>query len=538
MTQMQNPANSVMFRSHEGVAESSRPAAGGRHVGARGSERWVKVLDQTRCIGCHACTTACKSENEVPLGVTRTYVKSVDVGAYPNVRRAFQVTRCNQCENPPCVSACPTGAMYQRADGIVDFDKKICIGCKACMAACPYDAIFINPEDHSAEKCNFCAHRIEVGLEPACVVVCPTEAIFIGNIKDPNSRVAKVVQREHVSVRKGEKHTRPALYYKGAHAATLDPIAAARPSGSTFMWSEITESPKTVNSGHPEKGHHNSSAAAKLSYDIAHSVPWGWKVSLYTWTKGVAAGFYPFILLLSYFGKLSFGSEMTRVIGPIVSLAFLAITGVLLIVDLKHPERFYLLFTHPQWKSWLVRGGVIITVYGATLLGSLALGVTGNSSDIKYLAPVTLIFGALTALYTAFLFAQSKARDLWQSPLLGPILLVQAALIGSGLTALLHHYLGAESYRYASDVFLAALVTHTIFVLAEISITHPTAGAHLAVYEMTRATMAKFFWFGVIAIALGFLFVVSPVVGVVIALVGLLSYEHAFVQSGQRVPLA
>ena len=103
-------------------------------------QRWVKVLDQSRCIGCHACTTACKSENEVPLGVTRTYVKSVETGTFPDVRRAFQVTRCNQCSDAPCVSACPTQAMYRREDGIVDFDKRICIGCKACMAACPYDA--------------------------------------------------------------------------------------------------------------------------------------------------------------------------------------------------------------------------------------------------------------------------------------------------------------------------------------------------------------------------------------------------------------
>ena len=96
--------------------------------------RWLKVLDQTRCIGCHACTTACKSENEVPVGVTRTYVKSVDVGTFPQARRAFQVTRCNQCTDAPCVTACPTEAMYKRPDGIVDFDKDICIGCKACMA--------------------------------------------------------------------------------------------------------------------------------------------------------------------------------------------------------------------------------------------------------------------------------------------------------------------------------------------------------------------------------------------------------------------
>jgi Fe-S-cluster-containing dehydrogenase component len=85
--------------------------------------RWLKVLDQTKCIGCHACTTACKSENEVPLGVTRTYVKSVDVGSFPQVRRAFQVTRCNQCTDAPCVNACPTQAMYKRPEGIVDFDS-------------------------------------------------------------------------------------------------------------------------------------------------------------------------------------------------------------------------------------------------------------------------------------------------------------------------------------------------------------------------------------------------------------------------------
>ena len=157
--------------------------------------RWSWVIDQTKCIGCHACTTACKSENDVPIGVHRTYVKSVDVGTFPNARRAFQVTRCNQCESAPCTYACPTSAMYARKDGIVDFDKSICIGCKACMAACPYDAIFINPEDHSAEKCNFCAHRIDMALEPACVVVCPTQAILIGDLDDPSSLVSQIVHR-------------------------------------------------------------------------------------------------------------------------------------------------------------------------------------------------------------------------------------------------------------------------------------------------------------------------------------------------------
>jgi len=298
---------------------------------------WAKVVDHTRCIGCHACTTACKSENEVPLSVTRTYVKYVDVGQYPQTRRSFQVTRCNQCANPPCVTACPTSAMYRRPDGIVDFDKSICIGCKACMAACPYDAIFINPVDHSAEKCNFCAHRIDMGLEPACVVVCPTQAILVGDLTDPASAVNQIVNRDAVTVRRPEKETRPKLYYKGADQVTLDPLAARRPDGGLFMWSEQGTVPHQVPSGHP--GPWNSSAAAVLSYDVLHRAPWDWRVSLYTWTKSVAAGAYLVPLLLILVGALSATSSLWSLGAPIVGLAFLAVTGVLLIWDLEHPER-------------------------------------------------------------------------------------------------------------------------------------------------------------------------------------------------------
>ncbi len=133
----------------------------------------------------------------MPLSVTRTYVKYVDVGGFPQARRAYQVTRCNQCETAPCVSRVSHAAMFKRPDGIVDFDKSICIGCKACMAACPYDAIFINPDDHAAEKCNFCAHRIDLGTEPACVVVCPTEAIVVGRSARPAVQGARqIVQRD------------------------------------------------------------------------------------------------------------------------------------------------------------------------------------------------------------------------------------------------------------------------------------------------------------------------------------------------------
>ena len=221
-------------------------------------------------------------------GSNRTYVKYVDVGRFPQARRAFQVTRCNQCAEPPCVEACPTAAMHQRPDGIVDFDKRVCIGCKACIAACPYDAIFINPEDQSAEKCNFCAHRLDVGLEPACVVVCPTEALLVGDLNDGTSRVSETVGRDVVTVRRPEKETQPKLFYKGAHQATLDPLAARRPKGGIFLWSEQGSVPHQVTSGHP--GTPNNAAAAVLAYDVPHRAPWDWRVSLYTWTKGIAAG--------------------------------------------------------------------------------------------------------------------------------------------------------------------------------------------------------------------------------------------------------
>ena len=188
--------------------------------------KWGKIIDQNRCIGCHACTVACKQEHTVPLGVTRTYVKQVEVGVFPDSRYDFQITRCNQCDEPPCVAACPTTAMYRRPDGIVDFDRDICIGCKACIAACPYDAIYIDPESHSAEKCNFCTNRIDVGLEPACVVVCPTQAILVGDMNDPGSKVSQILDHGKVEVRRPEKKTVPKLFYVGASEHTLDPQSA------------------------------------------------------------------------------------------------------------------------------------------------------------------------------------------------------------------------------------------------------------------------------------------------------------------------
>ena len=499
--------------------------------------RWAKVIDHTRCIGCHACSTACKAENQVPLGVNRTYVKYVDVGVFPQARRAFQVTRCNQCDKPPCTVACPTSAMYRRADGVVDFDKSICIGCKACIAACPYDAIFINPEDHSAEKCNVCAHRLDVGLEPACVVVCPAEAILVGDLDDPASRVASLVGREAVAVRRPEKNTEPKLFYRGAQQATLDPLAARRPEGGGFMWSQYGTVPNEVTSGHPGPVEH-SAAEAILSYDVPHRAPWDWRVSVYTWTKGIASGAYLVPLLLVLLGLLSPAGALWQWAAPIVAGAFLGITGLVLIADLEHPARFYLIFARPQWRSWLVRGAVSISGYGAVLVLHFAGSLAGGMTLQRLLMWVGLPFALMTAVYTAYLFAQAKARDLWQGPLLAPQLAVQALLAGSAAMLLLAPWLDPGAVPALARATMAASVLHLLLVGGESALTHATAHGRLAAREMTKGRYATFFWAGVVLMGAGALALWLGPVAAVAALAGLLLYEHAFVQAGQSVPLA
>ena len=172
------------------------------------------VIDNRKCIGCHACTVACKSEHDVPVGVNRTWVKYIEKGEFPNTQRLFSVMRCNHCQDAPCVDICPTTALFIREDGIVDFDNRRCIGCKACIQACPYDAIYIDPQNLTAAKCNYCTHRVDLGLEPACVNVCPTHAIISGDLENPNSEIAQLVSREKVQVRKPEKGTYPKLSFE------------------------------------------------------------------------------------------------------------------------------------------------------------------------------------------------------------------------------------------------------------------------------------------------------------------------------------
>ena len=150
---------------------------------------------------------------DVPLGVWNAWVKEVEVGEYPNVKRHFLPRLCNHCQNPPCVKVCPTTASHVREDGIVQVDGDKCISCKLCISACPYNARYTHPDTHVAAKCNFCIHRVDKGLEPSCVNGCPMKARTFGNLNDPESEVSKLIIQEGAITLKSELGPQPSVYY-------------------------------------------------------------------------------------------------------------------------------------------------------------------------------------------------------------------------------------------------------------------------------------------------------------------------------------
>lgn len=174
--------------------------------------RYAMVIDTRLCVGCMNCVVACKTENNVPDGFCRDWITETVHGGFPNVRLQIRSERCNHCEYPPCVHCCPTGASHRREGGFVMVTKDKCIGCKACMAACPYDARFAHPEGY-VSKCTFCHHRVEQGLNPACVSVCPTRCMHFGDVDDPHSEVGALLRSRSHHALLPEAGCRPHVFY-------------------------------------------------------------------------------------------------------------------------------------------------------------------------------------------------------------------------------------------------------------------------------------------------------------------------------------
>ena len=171
------------------------------------------VINASKCIDCKACMIACKVENRVPTGYWRNWIRPLwqSEGAG---KSEFQPGQCMQCDNPSCVAACPVGATFKQADGLVAIDPAKCIGCGNCVTACPYGARYRNPDKRIADKCDFCRHRLERGEEPACVVTCPTRARVFGDLNDSQSSVGRLLDKEKlVRVIGPHSDTQPNIYY-------------------------------------------------------------------------------------------------------------------------------------------------------------------------------------------------------------------------------------------------------------------------------------------------------------------------------------
>ena len=511
--------------------------------------RYGFVIDQNTCIGCHACTVACKTEHDVALGVNRTWVKYVENGEFPDTSRTFSVMRCNHCSNAPCVAICPTRALFYRGDGIVDFDAGRCIGCKSCMQACPYDALYIDPADRTAQKCNFCAHRVEAGMEPACVIVCPEGSIIAGDLDDPSSRISRLAGRPDASRRAVEQGTEPNLWYLGANDANLDPLAAsplgegggiwrdAEP-GSSWLAVDLTPAP-------------SGNGSSRVVYNTDHPPPWGWKVSSYFLTKGAAAG-----LALALAAAHLFGADLTsrwaRWGVPLVAGALLALTGALLVADLTRPGRFHYIITKGNPGSWLVRGAWILGADALLMAVWFTLGV-GASRASPALVWIGVPLALAAAGYTAPLFRQAKARNLWRGRTLFAHMLAGALAAGGGMSLIMSALSASpgDSPQVRGFTWTMTAGAAALGVLAAMEAlgSHPTANARAAARHLLRGRWARQWWLGgqalgaAVPVALGIAGLATgsaaaAAAGGAAAMAGIWFADDALVRAGQAVPLS
>ena len=502
------------------------------------------VIDQSRCIGCHACTVACKAENDVPLDHFRTWVKYTEEGAWPAVKRSFTVLRCNQCTDAPCVTICPVSALEKRkSDGIVDVDPDVCIGCKACLQGCPYDALYIHPDRGTAQKCHFCAHRTERGLAPACVVVCPTEALIPGDFHDPQSRVSRLRAEHDLTRRKVEAGTGPNVWYRSAADAGLDPGLTNGIGGS--IWADRRE-------GFQSEVDLFAALAfepkARTVYDVEHPPHWGGKITGYLVTKALAAGAFlaglfvmpPFAADLSAHGAWAI---------PALGLILLTVTSLLLVLDLKRPERFWTILTRPNWDSWLARGTYFLVGYGALLTAWLGIGIARPSLPTfvsHALAGLTAILAALSACYTAWLFAQAKGRVLWMQKGLAWHLIVKALLGGAGLLLIVAPVLDVADL-FVGRISLLALVVTVIHAAFSFGAGTRAPAGREAEYArvwalVTRGPFARAHHISIICIALGAIATTfgpwAAFAGGIAIVFGLVLEEDVLVHAGQALRIS
>ena len=372
------------------------------------------VIDTRRCVGCMDCVVACKTENQVPEGMNRDWITTRRRGASPSCRSRSS-ERCNHCDRPPCVTCCPTGASHvDDCGGIVLVTKEECIGCKACLASCPYDARYVHPEGY-ADKCTFCVHRVEQGEDPACVAVCPTRCMHFGDLDDPQSEVSRLLASRQ----------QPRGPARGGHrAAHLLPGVGAVESTDRARYRPPTARPP-----------------------IPRLHVWGWEIPVYLFLGGFAAG----IMILSgwvlWKGRRNprpLRRSPSRSSGLyLLGLAAISLGMLALFLDLAHkPYVWRLYLTFQPWSPMSWGAWILLLVYPVLVAGVLLdpplwllrrapaaaaagrLGRRPRASRGAATGFVSIATGVALGIYTGVLLSALGARPLWNSALLGPLFLV------------------------------------------------------------------------------------------------------------------
>ena len=390
--------------------------------------RWVMVADLERCVGCQTCTAACRHTNATSPAVQWRKVLDIEVGGYPNVSRVFVPVGCQHCADPPCMHVCPTTATRQRADGIVTIDYDLCIGCAYCEVACPYQARFLVHEPHFAygpamqneveradaarvgvaQKCTFCADRIDFGVEnnltpgidpgatPACVNACIADALHFGDIDDPSSNVSQLLHEQKSFRMHAELRTDPGFHY--VYGKANDAEAQGSDVSPSF-----------------------ASAAGEMrtrGVEPARQEHWDWKAAGNFICGGMGSGLFMFSAIVG----LHYG-EVTLLGWP--ALGIVALGLFLVLLKIGRPLRFIYVLRQPQ-RSWMTREAWIAVALFP--LAALALG-----SGVPTLLICAAVFAGLFLCSQAMILKEAKGIAAWRIGWILPLVIVTGVTEGSGL---------------------------------------------------------------------------------------------------------
>jgi formate-dependent nitrite reductase membrane component NrfD len=403
-------------------------------------------------------------------------------------------------------------------------------------------------------------------------VVCPTQAIISGDLDNPQSRISQIKSRTQVSARKVEKGTQPALFYIDGDVDSLDPLQTD--TESAYLWSQqnrgvAQHAPTMPDHIHPldrlgellslgESDEFRARDREKLletvlsdqsprrAYDAPQKgITWGWQVTSYLWTKGVSAGVLALPLLAQALGGAAW-SAGAWVAAMLTSLIFLGLTGLLLIADLEQPKRFLYVLLRPQWRSWLVKGAYIITAFSGAIFMHTAIAWWFPQTRLEWFSQWLVIgLSAMTAMYTAFLFAQAKGRDFWQSPVLPIQMLAHSVMLGAAVLMLAAPFCTAEWNSFVVTSLVLSTLVHLFCDWIELTLTHSTRAAKQAAKMMTRGRFRRLFWGGNVLLGAALPLLICllgwswllPVAGLMV-MVGVYVSQHLLVYVPQQIPLS